>query len=161
MRREYVLCINIGSDAFDLDNELSKRKKTKGRTSGLISSPSVTKFDRIKEMYFEGSYIAYNPNLKSHKSILPFLKIFYAAKLQFFWSLYVTSNKYMKKVFNIERKIKLYCENSDLSIRSMTSKMQRKYDKYLQLCLIHIPTKRMSLKSNQDAMINEEEEDDI
>ncbi|KAL4371448.1 hypothetical protein AHAS_Ahas06G0166800 [Arachis hypogaea] len=64
------------------------------------------------------------------ESILPFLKIFYDATLRISGSLYVTSNKYMKEVFSIGRKIKLHCENTDLSIRLMASKMQRKYDKY-------------------------------
>ncbi|XP_072071791.1 zinc finger BED domain-containing protein RICESLEEPER 2-like [Arachis hypogaea] len=141
------------------------------------------------------------------ESILPFLKIFYDATLRISGSLDVTSNKYMKEVF---RKIKLHCENTDLSIRLMASKMQRKYDKYwrtpnvinmllliaivldpchklnfvnwildesfgvekggelkskLSICLNslynHYQGKEDESQSNQDAMINEEDEDDI
>ncbi|KAL4394409.1 hypothetical protein AHAS_Ahas02G0149100 [Arachis hypogaea] len=144
------------------------------------------------------------------ESILPFLKIFYDATLRISGSLYVTSNKYMKEVFSIGRKIKLHCENTDLSIRLMASKMQRKYDKYwgtpnvinmllliaivldpchkldfvnwildesfgvekggelkskLFTCLNslynHYQGKEDESQSNQDAMINEEDEDDI
>ncbi|KAL4321125.1 hypothetical protein AHAS_Ahas14G0079200 [Arachis hypogaea] len=144
------------------------------------------------------------------ESILPFLKIFYDATLRISGSLYVTSNKYMKEVFSIGRKIKLHCENTDLSIRLMASKMQKKYDKYwgtpnvinmllliaivldpchkldfvnwildetfgvekggelkskLFTCLNslynHYQGKEDESQSNQDAMINEEDEDDI
>ncbi|KAL4337260.1 hypothetical protein AHAS_Ahas12G0092400 [Arachis hypogaea] len=144
------------------------------------------------------------------ESILPFLKIFYDATLRISGSLYVTSNKCMKEVFSIGRKIKLHCENTDLSIRLMASKMQRKYDKYwgtpnvinmllliaivldpchkldfvnwildesfgvekgeelkskLSTCLNslynHYQGKEDESQSNQDAMINEEDEDDI
>ncbi|KAL4366059.1 hypothetical protein AHAS_Ahas07G0168200 [Arachis hypogaea] len=105
------------------------------------------------------------------ESILPFLKIFYDATLRISGSLYVTSNKYMKEVFSIGRKIKLHCENIDLSIRLMASKMQRKYDKYwgtpnvinmlLLIAIVLDPCKEDESQSNQDAMINEEDEDDI
>ena len=65
-------------------------------------------------------------------SILPFLMIFYDATLRISSSVYVTSTMYMFENFGIGLRIKQMSTSKDVnvSVRLMSDKMKKKYDKY-------------------------------
>ncbi|KAL4325049.1 hypothetical protein GQ457_11G023860 [Hibiscus cannabinus] len=61
---------------------------------------------------------------------LPFLEIFYEATLSFSGSRYVTGNNFVEEILDIRYTINHYLGDSNLGLRSMTSQMKMKFDKY-------------------------------
>nr|KAJ0207004.1 hypothetical protein LSAT_V11C500266680 [Lactuca sativa] len=63
-------------------------------------------------------------------SLLPFLKIFFDATNRFSGSRYVTSNSYVQEIFGIGHVIDGFTKHTDMSVKTMAQKMQKKYKKY-------------------------------